>query len=353
MRLFAGLFDAIDPHDLDQRQGRGDGRVFCRSPACGRRMGRVLPHRAPIEASGGTAAIQEWTLAATGFERWLLEECWSVVGDGAEIAALVLDQLAVGPLEDLPLSRWVEDRMLPMKTLTPRCQQARVTSGAANWIACSVHAAQTAHGGIPRRRLADPRRPGHRTSGRTARDDDRGPTDGGMDAVGGVVSSVLSHGATRTTDRGRTFCLASPLDEAPDTLGSPEAWLIEWKWDGIRAQLVKRDGLVPPVVSRRGADHAPVPGDRGGRDAAARRHGARRRGPRVSRRSSDALLGPSAAHRTSETGGATRSSGAGRFHDLRPARRSETRTSGHFRFASVAIDWKGCSRDRCCDRRRS
>ena len=58
-------------------------------------------------------------------------------------------------------------------------------------------------------------------------------------------SSVLSHERTED-DRSRPypFCLASPLDEAPDTLGSPEAWLIEWKWDGIRAQLVKRDARV-------------------------------------------------------------------------------------------------------------
>jgi DNA ligase-1 len=58
-------------------------------------------------------------------------------------------------------------------------------------------------------------------------------------------SSVLS--LERTDDDGSRpypFCLASPLDVAPETLGSPDEWLIEWKWDGIRAQLVKRDGRV-------------------------------------------------------------------------------------------------------------
>ncbi len=29
-----------------------------------------------------------------------------------------------------------------------------------------------------------------------------------------------------------------------ESLGSPDEWMIEWKWDGIRAQLVKRAGIV-------------------------------------------------------------------------------------------------------------
>lgn len=33
------------------------------------------------------------------------------------------------------------------------------------------------------------------------------------------------------------FFLASPLDRPLAELGSPAAWVIEWKWDGIRGQL--------------------------------------------------------------------------------------------------------------------
>jgi DNA ligase 1 len=40
------------------------------------------------------------------------------------------------------------------------------------------------------------------------------------------------------------FCLASPLDEDPASLGPREEWLAEWKWDGIRAQLIHRGGQV-------------------------------------------------------------------------------------------------------------
>ena len=43
-------------------------------------------------------------------------------------------------------------------------------------------------------------------------------------------------------DRSRPypFSLASPLDSDVRALGDPQDWQIEWKWDGIRAQLIRR-----------------------------------------------------------------------------------------------------------------
>lgn len=38
------------------------------------------------------------------------------------------------------------------------------------------------------------------------------------------------------------FCLASPLEAAPESLGDADDYLAEWKWDGIRAQVIRRDG---------------------------------------------------------------------------------------------------------------
>jgi DNA ligase-1 len=38
------------------------------------------------------------------------------------------------------------------------------------------------------------------------------------------------------------FFLASPLEEAPESLGPVSQWLAEWKWDGIRSQLIRREG---------------------------------------------------------------------------------------------------------------
>jgi DNA ligase-1 len=40
------------------------------------------------------------------------------------------------------------------------------------------------------------------------------------------------------------FCLASPFESDISTLGSRDEWLAEWKWDGIRAQVIHRAGQV-------------------------------------------------------------------------------------------------------------
>jgi DNA ligase-1 len=37
------------------------------------------------------------------------------------------------------------------------------------------------------------------------------------------------------------FYLAYALDEEPATLGDPDEWQVEWKWDGIRGQVIKRN----------------------------------------------------------------------------------------------------------------
>ncbi|HEX4125344.1 MAG TPA: cisplatin damage response ATP-dependent DNA ligase, partial [Tepidisphaeraceae bacterium] len=38
------------------------------------------------------------------------------------------------------------------------------------------------------------------------------------------------------------FMLANALSEPPESLGDIADWLIEWKWDGIRAQILRRGG---------------------------------------------------------------------------------------------------------------
>ena len=48
------------------------------------------------------------------------------------------------------------------------------------------------------------------------------------------------------------FYLAYALDEEPATLGDPNDWQVEWKWDGIRGQMIKRNGEL--FVWSRGED---------------------------------------------------------------------------------------------------
>ena len=47
------------------------------------------------------------------------------------------------------------------------------------------------------------------------------------------------------------FYLAYALDKKPDELGSPKDWCYEYKWDGIRVQLIKRKDQIMMWSRRR------------------------------------------------------------------------------------------------------
>jgi len=52
----------------------------------------------------------------------------------------------------------------------------------------------------------------------------------------------LADSADTAASRPYPFCLAHPLLEPSSSLGPVTDWLAEWKWDGIRAQLIRRAG---------------------------------------------------------------------------------------------------------------
>lgn len=56
----------------------------------------------------------------------------------------------------------------------------------------------------------------------------------------------LLHGEHINYDNSKPypFCLAYALEKNLDDLGSPETWQVEYKWDGIRGQVVKRNGEI-------------------------------------------------------------------------------------------------------------
>ena len=52
------------------------------------------------------------------------------------------------------------------------------------------------------------------------------------DPTAGVVDPLLPF----------PFMLANALNRPAEDLGSPSEWLLEWKWDGIRVQLIRAEG---------------------------------------------------------------------------------------------------------------
>ena len=195
-----------------------------------------------------------WRLAVdgTGLPEWLCEECYSNVGDLAETLSLLLPEGSAG--EEVSLDRWMRERLLPLPALDEEERYARLT----RWVAelpvdqrlvffklitgelrvgvsrLQVVKALAEVAGIEESRMAQ-RMIGYAQARRA-------PTADDFQSLIGEVA----HAEAIALDAGRPypFFLAQswqgPVEAMQETLRPPSNWIVEWKFDGIRSQLVKR-----------------------------------------------------------------------------------------------------------------
>ena len=203
-----------------------------------------------------TASLRALACAAAGIEDWLFEECYQAVGDLAETIAYVLPLDFVA--SDVGLAVWVEERLLPLRGLSDEEVAHRVTGfwreldsqgrflliklvGGGFRVGVSkllVQRALAAHSGVDAKRIAQ-RMMGY------------------LDAK--VLPSAAKFIALTVENAGDTedildagqpypFFLAhqldAPLEDFEARLGPVDDWQVEWKYDGIRGQIVKRAGQV-------------------------------------------------------------------------------------------------------------
>ena len=207
------------PDDLHQREGGGDGGVLlAQAPPddCG--VGGVLPDRPAARSGccrGRRLASGRWPRPA--LEPWLLEECWAAVGDGAETAALILDQLDVEPGEDLSLAAWLEERVLVAAADGARgatAQRPRLVAPPRSRRAAGP--AEDPDRRAPSRRLADARGPRAGAAAHLPATTVAARLMGEWPTTGGVVRDARFAEITDTDlSRPYPFYLASPLDGEP------------------------------------------------------------------------------------------------------------------------------------------
>ena len=203
-----------------------------------------------------TATLRALACEAAGIEDWLFDECYHAVGDLAETIAYVL------PLDfeasDVGLAVWMQERLLPLRGLSDIEIAQRIKSywreldsrgrflliklvGGGFRVGVSkllVQRALAAHSGMDAKRIAQ-RMMGY-VDAKTM------PTIGKFEALIATSES----GALDVMDAGQPypFFLAHQLDAAlvdfDSKLGVVSNWQVEWKYDGIRGQIVKRAGQV-------------------------------------------------------------------------------------------------------------
>lgn len=202
-----------------------------------------------------TRVLRETAMQASGLPEWLFEESYQAVGDMAETISLLMPE-AEHSSED-GLAVWMQDKLLPLRGLPPEELAERLPALWAqldrlSLMVCIKLITGAFRVGVSKllvtRALAslvdlDPKRVAQRLVGYT--DLSHRPSAEGYRAL---IADESEHEHAQRGGQPYPFFLAHPLqapaEEFDTLLGAPDNWFIEWKWDGIRAQLVKRDGQI-------------------------------------------------------------------------------------------------------------
>jgi len=258
VKAFAELYTALDETNKTNEKVDALTRYFATAaPADAAWALYFLIGRRPKQAVA-SAKLHAWAVQAAGVPDWLFSECYDAVGDFAETIALLLPEardwgLEAGAAEQTDASlqplasslrEWIEDILLPLRGMDEATQRDRIL---ATWGALG-----------PRERFVwNKLITGEFRVGVSQRLVVRA-----IAAVSGVEVAVVAHRlmgdwqpsaefyarllGQETSDadisRPYPFCLAHPLEDTPAALGDVSEWQAEWKWDGIRAQIVRRAG---------------------------------------------------------------------------------------------------------------
>jgi DNA ligase-1 len=186
--------------------------------------------------------LRTWAAEEAELPNWLFDESQQQVGDLAETITLLLPH--GGESSELPLAHWIEERLLRLRGEDEDVQRDLMVQA---WRELDRR----------ERFVWNKLITGSFRVGASQQLVVRA-----LSQVSGIEEGVISHRlmgawdptpeffqrliAADTSDadvsRPYPFFLAHPLESAPATLGEISDWILEWKWDGIRAQLIRRGG---------------------------------------------------------------------------------------------------------------
>ena len=244
MKRFAALFDRLDRTTATNAKLAALVDYFRQAPPAdaawavrfltGRRLKRLV----------NTRELREWTVAASGLPAWLVEDSYEHVGDLAETMHLLLPDSAQNDTSPA-LHELIEQQVQPLRQLDDDARRQRVTelwsnlSGTERFLLNKILTGGF-RVGVSRRLVTralaevagvDSSLVAHRLMGR-------------WQATPQFFQRLIAPASDDDLDQATPypFFLASPLEDEPSTLGAAAAWQAEWKWDGIRAQLIRRGG---------------------------------------------------------------------------------------------------------------
>lgn len=259
MRAFSALYEELDTTTSTNLKVAAMVRYFASAPPADAAWAAYMLSGRRLKRFIGPALLWRWLVEESGLPPWLVEESVASVGDLAESIALLIAPRDLGSPEpgaapapgarapageDTPLAQWIEARLLPLRG----AEEAQQRTAIVGWwrslpyreclllnklltgelrvgvsgLLVTRAIAEVLH--LPREDIA------RRIMGEWHPD--------------AAFWAALASGETPAHDPAAPypFYLASPLEGDPSALGPVSDWLAEWKWDGIRSQLIRRAG---------------------------------------------------------------------------------------------------------------
>jgi len=201
----------------------------------------IFSGRRPKRAVSATQ-LQDWCVEITALPQWIFEESYHTVGDLAETIALLLpEKSAIG--KSFPLHYFLEqliriekeDESVRKKFITDSWENMNrnerfvfnklITGGFRIGVSQKMMV-----NALAKTVDLEPAVIAHRISGN-------------WDPLTISLNELLSEsGAGGDHSKPYPFYLAYALEDELTALGEPQEWIAEWKWDGIRGELIKRNG---------------------------------------------------------------------------------------------------------------
>ncbi len=251
MQAFATLFEQLDQTTATNDKVRIMTDFFRRQdPDTSAWVLFFLSGQKPKQIVG-SSKLRRWAQEKVGYPDWLMEESYAAVGDTAELISLVLaagERSAQGsPAHTLSLGEWMEQRILPLAGMDDQARRSNVLDWWAELDSTEtfilnklltgslrvgvsetlVYRALAAVFSLPPAVIAS------RLVGTWQ------PSGEFFARLAAPAEQTLTGRGPDETLLPLPFCLAAPMEGEPEGLGDISDWQCEWKWDGIRCQVVK------------------------------------------------------------------------------------------------------------------
>ncbi|MDN4052819.1 ATP-dependent DNA ligase [Massilia sp. YIM B02763] len=193
--------------------------------------------------------LRQYAIEYAGLDEWLFDESYAAVGDTAETIAHILP--APKRHSDVGLAVWMEERIGPLRGADPGTIRAALFDywDELTWRERFLFVKLIGGGfrvGVSKLLVTRALAAIAAVDAKLIAQRLMGWTDGRVKpTAAGFLQLIAAQSDDEHKQRGGQpypFFLAHQLNADPATLGDMGNWQVEWKYDGIRAQLVRRGG---------------------------------------------------------------------------------------------------------------